>query len=267
MYAGCGVLIMRNDYEPILVNTPKEFSCIELYVVSDLHYGSKQFDNNKWNKLKEEILDRPNRYMIFAGDAMENAVPGSKSSVFDQNVPPHEQREWVVQQLTELKDRTIAVVDGNHERNRSTKLAGLYPLYDACLLAGIGEAYRPHFAFVDIGVGARRKDPSQQTHYVAYVVHRAKDTKQYSSADFVDGIDLMAFGHDHSSHDMPRGKLVYDAKLKQVRQATVEVLDSGSFLRYGGYAADGAFRPAPEKLYKATLFGDEKRIVTTGFYL
>ena len=258
---------MRSDYEPILVNTPKPFSFIELYMVSDLHYGSSQFDECRWNKLKAEILEAPNRYVLFAGDAMENAVPGSKSSMFEQKVPPHEQREWVVEQFSELNDRVLAVVDGNHERNRSTKLAGLYPLYDACLLAGIGDVYRPHFAFVDIGVGVRKKDPTQQTHYVAYVVHKAKDTKQYSSADFVDGIDIMCFGHDHASHDMPRGKLVYDAKRKQIRQASVEVIDAGSMLIYGGYAADSAYRPNTDKLYKATLFGDEKRIVTTGFYL
>lgn len=258
---------MRNDYEPILVQTPKEFGWIELYVISDLHYGNAQFDEKKWDKVKREILDAPNRFMVFAGDAMENAVPGSKSSMFDQRVPPHEQREWVVKQFSELRDRILAVVDGNHERNRSTRLVGAYPLYDACLIAGIEDVYRPHFAFVDIGVGTRKKDASQQTHYVVYVVHKAKDTKQYSSADFIDGIDILCAGHDHTSKDMPRGKLVYDAKLKQIRQASVEHLDAGSFLSWGGYAVDNAFRPTSDKLYKATLFGDEKRILTTGFYV
>lgn len=259
--------MMHSDYQAIKFNTPREFEYIELYLISDLHYGSTQFDSKRWMNFKAEILEKPNRYMIFAGDAMENAVPNSKSSVFHQTVPPHEQREWIVEQFKELRDHIIAVVDGNHERNRSTKLAGLYPLYDACLLSDIGERYRPHFAFADIGVGTRKKDPNQQTHYVVYVIHRAKETRQYSSADFVDGIDLMVYGHDHFSHDSPRGKLIYNAKTGKIRQTTVEVLDSGSFLNYGGYAVDNAFRPTSQKLYKAILLGAEKQITTVGFYL
>lgn len=262
-----GCAKMYNDYEPIHYNTPKDFDEIEIYLASDLHYGNPQFNENKWNAFKSEILSQKNRYLIFAGDAMENAVPGSKSSVFEQIKPPFEQREWIVEEFKQLKDRILAVVDGNHERNRSTKLVGLYPLYDACLLSDIGHLYRPHFAFVDIGVGSRKKDPKHQTHYVAYVTHRAKETRLYSSADFIDGIDLMVYGHDHSSHDSPRGKLVYDKFNKLVSQATVEVLDSGSFLKYGGYAVDSAFRPNPEKMYKVTLLGKEKKIITTGFYL
>ena len=258
---------MESDYSPIIFNTPKEFAYIELYVIHDLHKGSVEFDERKWNAVKEDILSVPNRYMIFVGDAMENAVPGSKSDIFNQVMTPQAQKEWVAEQLHDLADRTVAIIDGNHERNRTTKLTGMYPLYDCALIAGIGERYRPHFAIVDIGVGARRKDPSQQTRYVVYAVHKARDTKQYSSADFVDGIDAMVFGHTHSPADVPRGKLVYDSKLKQIKQRSIEVVNAGSFVAYGGYAVDNAYRPNSDKLYKFIFMGDEKRIGTAGFYV
>ena len=258
---------MRSDYEPILINTPKEFSAIEVYVLGDLHYGSAQFDERKWNAVKDEILDAQNRYVVFVGDMMENAIPGSRSSVFEQVVAPQAQKEWVTQQFCDLKDRILGIVDGNHEKNRSFRQAGLYPLYDAAAIGGISDLYRPHFVFIDDGVGSRKKDPSQQTHYVIYMTHKAKDNKNYCTSDFAENVDLFCFGHDHSGKSLPRGKLVYDTKLKMVRKVTVDTLNCGSLLSYSGYAADNAYRPNSDTLYKATLFGDEKRIYTTGFYV
>ena len=260
-------MAVRSDFEPILINTPKEFAYIEVYAIHDLHFGNVAFDPRKWEAVKNEVLSVSNRYVIFVGDMMENAIPGSKSDVFTQTVPPQEQKEFIAKEMHDLADRTIAVVDGNHERNRVTKLTGLYPLYDCALIAGIGDRYRPHFAIADIGVGTRKKDPSQQTHYVVYAVHKAKDTKTYSSADFVDGIDAMVFGHTHSPQDIPRGKLVYDQKLKQIRQRSIETINAGSFMRYADYAVDSAYRPSSDKLYKFVFMGDEKRIGTAGFYV
>ena len=266
---------MRDDMTPVVVDLPASMQTVEVYVVSDIHCGNYLFNKAKWDKLKAEILQAPNRYIIFAGDAMENAVPGSKSDVFSQNMHPQEQREWITEQFTELKDRILCVIDGNHERNRSTKLCGLYPLYDACCIAGIQERYRPHFCLLDLGVGmhhpATTKRPVQQYRFVGYIVHRAKDMKNFSSADFVDGIDFMVYGHDHDAKDHARGRLVYDSKAKQLRIKNVETINSGSFLNYGGYAVDGGYRPGSTKMYKMVLSGCycgsvlQKNIQTVGF--
>lgn len=258
---------MQNDYVPILYSTPKEYAGIELYVIHDIHKGNALHDEKKWEAVKGEILENGNRFVVFVGDAMENAVPGSKSDVFEQTLSPQEQKEWFAEQLTELKDRVICVVDGNHERNRSTVNCGLYPLYDCCIMAGIKELYRPHFAFVDIGVGTRDKDPNQQVHYVGYCVHKAKDMKNFSSADFVDGIDFCVFGHDHDPREHPRAKLVYNPTLKKVSLKSVETINSGAFLNYGGYASDGAYRPSSNKMYKLLLSGGAKKIASCGYYL
>lgn len=259
------MISVRSDYEPIIISTPKAFSHIEVYVLGDLHYGSKQFDERKWNAVKDEILEASNRYCVFVGDLMENAVPGSRSSMFEQVCNPQDQKEWVTQQFADLKDRILGVVDGNHEKNRSYKYSGLFPLFDATVIAGIEDKYRPHFAFIDVGIGQRKKDASQQTHYVIYMSHKAKDAKNYCSSDFVENVDLFCYGHDHTGKTEPRGKLIYDTKLKMVRQMTVTTIDCGSCLSYGGYAADNAYRPNADTLYKATLLGGEKRVYVTGY--
>ena len=258
---------MQDDYRPILFDTDGRFDEIEVIPIHDLHVGNKCFSEKLWYKMKKYILERENRFVIFAGDMMENAIPGSKSDVFTQKMNPYEQKEFFAEQLADLKGRVLCITDGNHERNRSTKSCGLYPLYDCAQIAGIPEVYRPHFAFIDIGVGSGGHGDGKQVHYVGYVIHQAKDLKNFSSADTIDGIDFMVYGHDHDPKDHPRSKLCYDAKNKFVTQKDVEVINCGSYMNYGGYAADGAYRPLASKKYSLILDGKTKSVSTRGFHL
>ena len=256
-----------SDFQPIICNLPKELDYADIYFIHDLHFGSELFDDKKWKAFKNKIQNDENAYICWIGDLMENAIPNSKSDIFTQRQSPAEQKEWVTQQLIDLKDKTIAVVPGNHEYNRTTKASGLYPLYDCCLLAGLDEKYRNIIAFINIAVGTRAKDPKQQTHYLGQIQHQAKDTKLVCSADYTDGIDFFAFGHDHEPKDKPRAKLVFDVQKKNIYQKSVECLNSGSNCFFGGYGARGAYRPQSPKMYKLRIFGSKKEMESTGFYV
>lgn len=256
---------MLDDYKPILFNTDTSFNNIELYFAHDIHFGSELHDTRKWEKFKREILSEPNRFVIFVGDYCENAVVGSKSDIYTQTHPPQVQKEWFTEQLNELKDRTIAIVPGNHENNRITKTCGLYPVYDCACINGIEDRYRQHFAFVDIGVGTNRKNRDRQVRYFGYITHRLRDNKTYNGSDFIDGIDFAAYGHDHQPKDIPRAKLVYDNKNKVVVQKNIRVIDSGSFMSYGGYGVDGGYRPNSTVIYKLILDSNNKDIKTIGY--
>lgn len=261
---------MHPDKKPILFDAPPEFEEIEIYPIHDLHYGNQQFNLDKWKKLKAEILSEPNRMCVLVGDLLECAVPGSPSDVFYQTVPPDSQKEWVSYEMGELKDRIIAVVSGNHEHNRATKLCGLYPLYDACCWARIQDRYRENFAVVDIGVGKRDGKRFRQYRYVGFLTHRARDLKGWSTADTLEGFDFVCYGHDHDPKEHARGHLIYDPHNKQVRTKSVETVNAGSFLEYGDYAARAAYRPPSDKLYKIVLCptnAGAKNIKTVGFYI
>ena len=256
---------MESSFKPILFDAPREQGDIELYFLHDIHAGAREFDEGRFSRLKKHILAEDNRYVIWLGDVLNNAIPGSKTEMFDQTMNPHEQKEWFCDQLRDFEGRSILVVPGNHEYNRTTRAAGLYPLYDCCARMQQSEIYRSEFAFVDIGVGVRKRDPGAQNHYVGFCVHQAKDLRNYGAADWIDGIDWLAFGHDHEPKSRPRAKLVYDTKRKLVYQRDVETVNSGSFLRYGGYGAKGGYRPQAAKMYKIILGGDE-RVCTSSSY-
>lgn len=255
------------DDIPILINLPVSAEYADIYFVHDVHFGSELFDAKKWERLKNLILNDENAYVCIIGDMMENAIPNSKSDMFTQTHSTAEQKEWVTKQFMDLSHKTIAVVPGNHEHNRTTKMCGLYPLYDCCLLAGMGEKYRDTIAFVDIAIGTYHGKRNRQTHYIGQIQHCATDAKNYHSSDYTDGIDFFAWGHDHKPKDEPRKKLVYDPHNKHVYERNIECVNSGSFCKFGGYGAKRPYRPQSDKMYAIRLFGGQREMKTLGFYV
>jgi hypothetical protein len=258
-------LFLKDDV-PVLINLPKELDYADIYFIHDVHFGSPLFDGKKWSLLKDIILGDDRAYVCFVGDMMENAIPNSKSDMFTQTHSPAEQKEWTMQQFKDFANKTLLVVAGNHEKNRTTKASGLYPLYDCRLIAGIGDKYRDTIGFVDIGIG-QTKNKQKQVHYFGQIQHKAKDLKNYHSSDYTDGIDFFASGHDHETKDKPRAKMVFDKHNKVIYKRNIECLNCGSFCVYGGYGSENAYRPQSDKMYKLRIFGNEKRMETTGFYI
>ena len=255
------------DNVPIICNLPKDIEFADIYFLHDIHFGSELFDERKWKTLKSKILNDDFAYICWIGDLMENAIPNSKSDVFTQKYSPAQQKEWAAQELFELRNKTLSVVAGNHENNRTTKVCGLYPLYDICMLAGIDNKYRDIVAYLDIGIGKRKDAKNKQVHYFGQTQHIAKDLQNYGTSDYTDGIDFFAFGHDHSPKDRPRAKMVFDHHNKVIYKRNIENLNSGSFCQFGGYGARAPYRPQSDKMYKLRIFGGEKKMESTGFYL
>lgn len=254
------------DEKPIICNLPKDLDYADIYFLHDIHFGSELFDERKWKSLKAKIQSDDRAYVCWIGDLMENAIPNSKSDTFTQKYSPAQQKEWATQELFELRKKTLSVVPGNHEHNRTTKMCGLYPIYDICMLAGVDEKYRDIVAYLDIGIGIRKDAKNKQVHYFGQTQHAAKDLQNYGTSDYTDGIDFFAFGHDHSPKDRPRAKMVFDHHNKVIYKRNIENLNSGSFCKFGGYGARAPYRPQSDKMYKLRIFGGEKKMESTGFY-
>ena len=251
---------MKSSRVPILINLPETESSVEILLAADIHTGSAEFDEKRW-ELFEELLKRPNTYVIFAGDQMEYATRQSKSDVYTQTMPPSYQKKWWISHLRKYKEKCLCMVDGNHEYNRASKDADDFPLYD------IEDRYRSEAAFVDVGVGDGGHGKGKQVHYVIRVQHQAKNNVNHGTADGIEGIDVFVSGHTHKPMDKPLGKLVYDAKNKTVSQKDVENIVCGHFLNFGGYGERGGYRPTSQKLYSIILSGKKKAIETRGFHL
>ena len=54
-----------------------------------------------------------------------------------------------------------------------------------------------------------------------------------------------------------------------MKQRSVEMIDNGSFLTFGGYGARGGYRPLSDKMYRivfTALPDRQKSVETIGFY-
>ena len=257
---------MKSSRVPILIKLPEPENSVEILLAADIHTGSAEFDEKRW-ELFEELLKKPNVYVIFAGDQMEYATRQSKSDVYTQTMPPSVQKRWWIDHLRHYRDKVLCIVDGNHEFNRASKDADDFPLYDIALALGIEDRYRSEAAFVDIGVGDGGHGKGKQVHYVIRVQHQAKNNVNHGTADGIEGIDVFVSGHTHKPMDKPLGKLVYDSKNKAVSQRDVENIVCGHFLKFGGYGERGGHRPTATKLFSLILSGKKKSIETRGFHL
>ena len=257
---------MKSSRVPILIKLPEPENSVEILLAADIHTGSAEVDEKRW-ELFEELLKKPNVYVIFAGDQMEYATRQSKSDVYTQTMPPSVQKRWWIDHLRHYRDKVLCIVDGNHEFNRASKDADNFPLYDIALALGIEDRYRSEAAFVDIGVGDGGHGKGKQVHYVIRVQHQAKNNVNHGTADGIEGIDVFVSGHTHKPMDKPLGKLVYDSKNKAVSQRDVENIVCGHFLRFGGYGERGGHRPTATKLFSLILSGKKKSIETRGFHL
>ena len=259
---------MKSSRVPILVNLPESIETAKIYLASDIHNGSADFDERRWKKF-EELLKPDDAFVIFAGDQCEYATRTSKSDVYTQKLSPRQQKDWWIEHLRQpAKDgKCLCLVDGNHEYNRASKEADDFPIYDIALALGIEDRYRSEGAFVDIGVGDGGHGKGKQVRYVFRVQHKAKNNGQFGTADAYDGIDLFVSGHVHTPFDKPLAKMVYDSKNKSVSQKDVENIVCGHFLNFGKYVEREGGRPASTKLYMAMLSGKRKDIQTLGFHL
>lgn len=247
---------MYPETKPIIFKCPKEFDVVEILPIHDTHFGNECCDMKRYFKVRDYILSAPNRFVIWVGDLMENALPGSKSDPLSQTMTPFQQQEFITEQFCLLKDRTIAIVDGNHEGNRSLKMAGLYPLFSAASIAGISERFRSAYAVVDIAVGKGSDGhDDRQQRYAGYISHIAKDTKNCSVTDYLEGFDFVMFGHDHDTHSHPREHLCYNKNNKKYWQKSIVAVDAGSYLYYGGYGARGGMKPKSGRAYKVFFYG------------
>lgn len=255
---------IKSDLQLVQFNTPKEFEEIELYMIADVHFGSPAFNERMWKEYKKRIK-KENAYVVYAGDLMDNALKNSKSNVYEQTLSPMQQKRRLVDELSDHKDKIIAILPGNHEA-RTTKESDMLPIYDVACKLDIEDRYRHNMAIMDIGVGSI-KSGSKQVHYFGVAMHKTNKTVRYHYADVIDGIDFYVSGHTHTPGDTPKAKIKVDPHNKIADIRPVETVVTGSFMDYMGYPMEMALRPSANKNYMLKLNGKRKSIGTEGFYL
>lgn len=229
---------------------------ITIIPLADAHYGSEQFNEVRWHKAIQRIQDDPDCYCVLVGDLIDNGLKNSITNVYKQTAMPGEQKRWLANELSPIKDKILAAVGGNHER-RTTREVDSDPLYDVMLFLGIEEVYRQNIAFLAVAFTYETKGEVKSRNLYQFAITHGAGGGMYigSSANKaerygqnIDGIDCLIVGHTHKPLTFPSAKLVFDTHNRLVETRQFVVVVASSFLDYGGYPVQKLLSPTANVL-------------------
>lgn len=247
-------------------NLSDTFETVELFPLSDLHVGTKYTDYKLFDKFIAHILEQPNRYVICAGDNMDNATQFSAASSFDNNMTPQEQRKFLVEALKPIRDQILCMIPGNHElkTQRFTSIDVVETLAEAL---GIHDRYREDGAYLKLTFGRKATNNKRQV-YTIYVVHGAGSAKGSGGAinrleSVSHGIeaDIYVCGHYHKRVSSKDIYLKVDLRNNKIQeQERLYIVSSHWAAYFSGYAQKAMLRPSAKGSVPITLYAKEKRM-------
>lgn len=248
----------------IKVDLPKEHDKIIICPISDVHLGSPECDIEMLNKEIEFIQKTPNAYCILNGDIIDNTVKNSIGDVYSQIITPQQQLEQVVEMFRPIKDKIIAVTNGNHEQ-RTWRESGIDIMACFCLNLGLDKYYANEGALIFAKFGVKRNDIHKPKGYTPrqvtiYCTHGAgggkkiggKMNKLNDLGDIVDS-DVVIMSHIHEPSTFKRNVFKVDLPNQSVKEAERTYVSCGSFLKYGGYGERGGYIPSTRKMPKIVV--------------
>ena len=250
---------------------------ITIIPIADVHLGSQECMEQEFISFIQSVKNTPNVYLVLGGDLIENGTRSSVGdSVFSQTMPPGQQKREMANILSEVTDRILCFVPGNHER-RSGKDANDDPCYDIASKLDLEHLYRENIAFVKIQMGEKEtvtgklNAGDKRPTYVLTVVHGAGGGILTGGAVnrgerfgyVIDGMDALIVGHTHKPFTTQPGKIKIDPFNNKVSIKPYKVICTTSWLKWGGYAAQKMLSPSTYCVPRLTLKGDHKEITVT----
>ena len=242
---------MKTDFDLIVHRLP-ECKEARLYVIGDLHVGAIEANIKGWEQFVQKILQDKNAYIVILGDMMNNSIKTSVSNVYEEVLRPRDQKRYLVSALSQLTERILCIVPGNHEQRN--KDVDDEPLYDVACKLDLEDVYRPNCAFVKACFGNRDKGGQTvplQT-YVLAVTHGAGGgiytgatvNRNERFGMVLEGVDVLCVGHTHKGTISKPSKIVVDIHSNCVKQQSMTVISACSWLSYGDYALSKMLLPS-----------------------
>lgn len=240
---------------------------ITIVPISDVHLGSPGCMEQEFISFVKTVKDTPNMYLVLGGDLIDNGTRSSVTNPFRATMPPSQQKKEMANILSEVRDRILCFVPGNHER-RSGKDADDDPSYDIACKLDVEDRYRENIAFLRIQMGDQSMNGLTNPTYVLVVTHGAGGGMLTGGAVnrgerfgyVLDGCDALIIGHTHKPYITQPAKLAIDARNNKVSIKPFKVICSTSWLDWGGYAAQKMLSPSSFAPQVITLQGKRKEI-------
>lgn len=251
----------------IKVNLPKELKECEIHVFADLHMGDAQCDYRLIKERVDYVAKTQNAFAILNGDLMNNATKTSISDSYAELLTPMQQLTKVMDVLTPIKGKVLAINDGNHERRTHNK-EGINLTELIARELGVSDRYSAgaSFLFLHVGEDSEYKSRGRQIQYRLFSNHgsgggRKEGAKAIRLADMASIVDADVYVHSHTHLPMVMKEGFYrpSDSNASVRYCTRLFVNTAATLNYGGYGEQGEFKPNSTDTPVIYLSGVEKR--------
>lgn len=217
-----------------------EIETDKLYLVnlSDIHVGSKGFDEKTFKKTIDVLSQIKNVMVILGGDSINHANKGSKSSQFEETMTPREQVLHLEKLIQPIKNKIICKISGNHDATRSKEFNDFSLMEWFCDRNRI--PFFDEYALLQFSIG--------DCAFTSFVMHKTGATGKNLNVGKLQQFgemwrcDIIFGEHSHKRH---YGSEVYtDIDLRN-RKAIVReqwYINTNSFLNWSGYAVENGYR-------------------------
>lgn len=260
--------------QTIKSDLPREFKTLEILPLSDLHIGDAHCDLDLIKQRIEYIKSTPNCYTILNGDIMNNATKTSVSDCYAEELTPMEQIERFSSLFEPIKDKILAITNGNHE-NRSYNKEGIDLTHIVAKQLGLLPIYSKTSAMIFVRFGEEtrgRKESNgsgkvRKMCYTIYTTHgsgggRKEGAKAIRLADMASIVDADIYIHSHTHLPMVMKQAFYRTDIQNSNVKCVDKLfvNTAACLNYGGYGEAFEFKPASKDTPHIFLNGTKKEM-------
>jgi len=250
------------------LGVPKGYNSNELIVISDVHWGSPECDEEFFQEVLDWGLEEKNRFFIGLGDMCELATE-RKKGLLHQKYSPDVQRDDMVDLLRPLANRRrlIGLHRGNHEK-RYLDLNGDDVTRSMARRLNVKYFGGASTQIFNVGQCNSYKDKWQA--YSAHMIHgrtgsRYIRTKMHACQklqEIVKNADMYIMAHTHSLAHIPIQAYEIDKYYQTKKFTETHFILTGGYLLYDESYAEEAGLPPVGKSGSPNikLHGDKYRI-------
>lgn len=234
----------------IKANLSRELKSLEMHLFADEHIGDNNCDIERLKERIDYVATHDNAYCVLNGDILDYASRTSIGDIETRQFNIMEQIEKGVELFYPIKDKILAITNGNHE-NRAYKKEGIDISRLIAMQLGLEDKYSPTSAFIFLRFGELSlHNHKRPVCYTIYMLHgsgggRKEGAKAIRLADMASIVDADVFIHSHTHLPMimKQGFFRVDYQNSTVANHTKLFVNTASGLRYGGYGEAGEFKP------------------------
>ena len=231
------------------IKVTRELDNVELHIIADTHIGDPLCDMKLLKGRIQLIQDTPNALVVLNGDIMNWASKNSVSDVYGEQLTPMQQIQTYSELFEPIKDKIIAMSQGNHER-RAYKSEGIDLTYVVAKQLGLVDRYTSTSALIFLRFGREHKH-DRPILYTVHMIHgsgggRKEGAKAIRLADMAAIVDADIYVHSHTHLPMIIKQAFYRINYGNSSAKKVDKLfvNTGATLDYGGYGEAFEFKPS-----------------------